>query len=246
MYCKAFLQSDFGLCCWEFFIYCRTRWSTSSPNQFELRVIFILNIFNMQTKCTWGGDTQCNIARNIACNIACNPFSVVWTHVATSRATFGHHISPQEHKIVNRGSDWPILVWHVTILNTIGRFRKHDPTSNRDVIRHHWPRRAEPRMLPEEKWRYRPSEQGIALRRRKRTLYVVNLKHRRLSRLTGSRAQAIPRHVTSRFDVALCFLNLPNVTGSGYTVWLLVAILLKLNSFLPFAALPAKLHATIQ
>ena len=30
-----------------------------------------------------------------------------------------------------------------------------------------------------------------------------------ISRLTGSRAQAIPRHVTSRFGVALCFLNLP-------------------------------------
>ena len=29
------------------------------------------------------------------------------------------------------------------------------------------------------------------------------------SRLSGSRAQAIPRHVTSRFGVALCFLNLP-------------------------------------
>ena len=32
-----------------------------------------------------------------------------------------------------------------------------------------------------------------------------------ISRLTASRAQAIPRHVTSRFGVALCFLNLPNM-----------------------------------
>ena len=44
----------------------------------------------------------------------------------------------------------------------IGRFRKHNGTSNRDVIRHHWSRRAEPNMLPEaileRKWRQRLSE----------------------------------------------------------------------------------------
>ena len=35
------------------------------------------------------------------------------------------------------------------------------------------------------------------------------------SRFTGSRAQAIPRHVTSRFGVALCFLNLPILSSSS-------------------------------
>ena len=105
---------------------------------------------------------------------------------------------------------------------TLGRFRKHNATSNRDVIRHHWPRWAEPNMLPEV-----ILERKIALKAlRRKALRLVRQKTTILgredqapatSRLSGSRAQAIPRHVTSRFGVALCFLNLPIVARRADT-----------------------------
>ena len=54
---------------------------------------------------------------------------------------------------------------------------------------------------------------ALRLGRQKTTFYVVKVKPPPTFGWTGSRSHAIPRHVTSRFDVALCFLNLPNACG---------------------------------
>ena len=80
-------------------------------SRYDFLLALKTKISQAQGKYGWRRDTRCNIARNIACK----RFLVVWAHAATSRATFGPHISPHEHKIVNRGSDQPILVCHVTI-----------------------------------------------------------------------------------------------------------------------------------
>ena len=60
-----------------------------------------------------------------------------------------------------------------------------------------------------------PHKQGAALRTSENNSLRCEGQAQATSRLTGSRAQAIPRHVTSRFGVALCFLNLPNMLVSS-------------------------------
>ena len=111
----------------------------------------------------------------------------------------------------------------IRVTEILGRFRKHNATPNRDVTRHHWPRRAEPRMLPEAILERKIALKALrskALRLGRQKTTILRREGQALAtfRLTGSRAQAIPRHVTSRFGVALCFLNLPNVRASEPTI----------------------------
>ena len=111
-----------------------------------------------------------------------------------------------------------ICVSKLTTSSIIGTWRyasvlREDVKSRRDTS-----------SLTEEGWAERAawgdSGEKIALKAlRSKALRLVRQKTTILgredqapatSRLTGSRAQAIPRHVTSRFGVALCFLNLRN------------------------------------
>ena len=54
-----------------------------------------------------------------------------------------------------------------------------------------------------------PQKQDVALRTSENNSSRCEGQALATSRLTGSRAQAIPKHVTSRLGVVLCFLNLP-------------------------------------
>ena len=101
-----------------------------------------------------------------------------------------------------------------SLARSMGRFRKHNATSNRDVnviidrgglsrtccLRRHW----------RENGVTGPQKQGVALRTPENNSSRCEGQALATSRLTGSRAQALPKHVTSRFGVALCFLNLPS------------------------------------
>ena len=95
----------------------------------------------------------------------------------------------------------------------IGRFRKHKRPqiatwyviigrglSRRCCLRRYW----------RENGVTGPQKQGVSLRASEKNSLRCERRAPATSRLTGSRAQAIPRHITSRFGVALRFLNLPN------------------------------------
>ena len=102
----------------------------------------------------------------------------------------------------------------------IGRFRKHNATSNATsnatwyvifdrgglsrtcCLRRYW----------RENCVEGPQKQGAALRTSENNSLRCESQALATSWFTGSRAQAIRRHVTSRFGVELCFLNLPNMT----------------------------------
>ena len=84
----------------------------------------------------------------------------------------------------------------------------HNATSYRDVMRHHWPRRAGPEMLPEAILKRKmalqaPRRKALLLGRRKRTSYVVNVK-RASSRRLLDLPEVAPRPYrdTSRRDLA--------------------------------------------
>ena len=96
------------------------------------------------------------------------------------------------------------------------------------MIRHHGPRRAEPNMPPEAILERKcPQKQGVALRTSENNSSRCEGQAPATFLLTGSRAQAIPRHVTSRFGVTLCFLNLPTVSCDVARSWQNAATLLR-------------------
>ena len=71
-----------------------------------------------------------------------------------------------------------------------------------------------------------PQKQGVALRTSENNSSRCEGQEPATFLLTGSRAQAIPRHVTSRFGVTLCFLNLPTVSCDVARSWQNAATLL--------------------
>ena len=112
-----------------------------------------------------------------------------------------------------------VVVALVVVMMIIGRFRKHNATSNATwyvifdrgglsrtcCLRRYW----------RENCVEGPQKQGAALRTSENNYLRCESQALATSWFTGSRAQAIRRHVTSRFGVALCFLNLPNDGGGG-------------------------------